>query len=421
MPGVYDLPALYPDELWCSALARYHLRSGNPTMKATLLEIGAAADEKEAMQTNTPYASKIMMRYFETRSDEAGFLNALYQNTLEPFSMRYIPAEKKRLILRSTWDGCEIKRKRMYRSRELPNKYSRFTLYCPECVKEDIERFGEPYWHRQHQILTAPVCLKHRCRLVPIAQPSRSVRIMPPSEAPESAVDRSVTESELEYAKYVKAALDNPFDIHEEPHRGLIVCRLIEGQYITIGAKGDMTFTTKMCSRLLDGMKEKFGHEFVEVFFHYANGFICQRFRKMFLAPNCYATESYLLIAAFLGVPCGRIFESADKNTLFGGAAAKLEEMSKDKYVWRKDEVMQRLGVTAKELSIITKATGIRPCWSAPYRTEKLAKKELLSLRVELTGPEKERIQRHIEELGIYSVSEYVRYCIRKEMEESSR
>lgn len=103
MPGVYDLPALYPDELWCSALARYHLRSGNPTMKATLLEIGAAADEKEAMQTNTPYASKIMMRYFETRSDEAGFLNALYQNTLEPFSMRYIPAEKKRLmfVLRS--------------------------------------------------------------------------------------------------------------------------------------------------------------------------------------------------------------------------------------------------------------------------------------------------------------------------------
>lgn len=34
--------------------------------------------------------------------------------------------------------------------------------FCAECVKEDIEIYGEPYWHREHQILGIKVCPHHQ-------------------------------------------------------------------------------------------------------------------------------------------------------------------------------------------------------------------------------------------------------------------
>lgn len=33
--------------------------------------------------------------------------------------------------------------------------------YCPQCVKEDIERYGEAYWHRIHNLPGMFVCCKH--------------------------------------------------------------------------------------------------------------------------------------------------------------------------------------------------------------------------------------------------------------------
>lgn len=37
--------------------------------------------------------------------------------------------------------------------------------YCPLCVKSDIESKNDIYWHREHQISAATVCIKHKCKL----------------------------------------------------------------------------------------------------------------------------------------------------------------------------------------------------------------------------------------------------------------
>ena len=36
---------------------------------------------------------------------------------------------------------------------------------CPECMKEDIEKFGEPYLHCCHQLRGIQTCYKHKCLL----------------------------------------------------------------------------------------------------------------------------------------------------------------------------------------------------------------------------------------------------------------
>lgn len=37
--------------------------------------------------------------------------------------------------------------------------------FCPVCVSEDYEKYGEPYWHRAHQLPNVTVCHKHHCKL----------------------------------------------------------------------------------------------------------------------------------------------------------------------------------------------------------------------------------------------------------------
>ncbi len=40
---------------------------------------------------------------------------------------------------------------------------TRYFRYCPLCVKEDREKLGETYWHRNHQLIGVNVCPIHKC------------------------------------------------------------------------------------------------------------------------------------------------------------------------------------------------------------------------------------------------------------------
>ena len=45
------------------------------------------------------------------------------------------------------------------------NGYDKYLRYCPLCVQEDEQLFGEPYWHREHQFPSLTVCVKHHVML----------------------------------------------------------------------------------------------------------------------------------------------------------------------------------------------------------------------------------------------------------------
>jgi hypothetical protein len=46
------------------------------------------------------------------------------------------------------------------------NESDSYLKYCPLCVNEDRENYGEAYWHRTHQIRNMKVCPKHNCNLI---------------------------------------------------------------------------------------------------------------------------------------------------------------------------------------------------------------------------------------------------------------
>lgn len=71
--------------------------------------------------------------------------------------------------LLSIMEGEELKDGReKYLTRALGCTWMRkkSLCYCPACAKEEIEKHGEPYWHRKHQLPGVEVCLKHRLKLI---------------------------------------------------------------------------------------------------------------------------------------------------------------------------------------------------------------------------------------------------------------
>ncbi|MCL6598518.1 MAG: TnsD family transposase [Alicyclobacillus macrosporangiidus] len=162
---VICLPAPYPDELLYSVLARYHVRSGNSSYLRTTLDL---------------FGSKTVTAsfYFPTR------LNTLVGNlpvgsplTVEeiidrhsilPYYQPFIPPERVEAIKKEMVcgnHGVNIFRMIGQQASSIPLPSN--LLFCPKCLHEDLERYGEAYWHRVHQLAGIIMCPKHEVTLLP--------------------------------------------------------------------------------------------------------------------------------------------------------------------------------------------------------------------------------------------------------------
>lgn len=81
-----------------------------------------------------------------------------------PQYARFIPlGQKKKALYHLYHDSCDIHHLFPVLPRE---EGERYLWFCPLCVKEDREIYGETYWHRKHQIRNMRICPKHKCMLM---------------------------------------------------------------------------------------------------------------------------------------------------------------------------------------------------------------------------------------------------------------
>ena len=95
---------------------------------------------------------------------------------------------------------------------------SRYIRYCPECAKADREKYGETYWHREHQIPRIRVCPKHRCFLEnsEIAISAKTTPALHDAEnnVPENTETRECnSEREIGFTQYVIDVMHEPIDL----------------------------------------------------------------------------------------------------------------------------------------------------------------------------------------------------------------
>lgn len=146
----------YKDELIYSTIARYHFYSGNVDYKDTIEECFGKRTMIPTLEIggNFEYLAKVLGKKYS--SDDL-----INKHTIMPYYEPFIDEKLKQKTI------DEIKNKGSY------SIYTRLGIiagaickkdsiyYCPVCAKDDIQKHGEPYIHREHQLEGIILCPHH--------------------------------------------------------------------------------------------------------------------------------------------------------------------------------------------------------------------------------------------------------------------
>lgn len=148
----------YPDELFYSICARYHIRNGNLSPKLTLNElfgtttITAVADMPSGLDMLVSSLSKRK----KLDSDKL-----IMENTLFPYYTAFLPEKRTEAVkaaMKGNGGGSIHAMTGIMAGSISVWEYLRF---CPECNRQDIRKYGESYWHRLHQMPGVLFCPIH--------------------------------------------------------------------------------------------------------------------------------------------------------------------------------------------------------------------------------------------------------------------
>lgn len=156
MLGFFPTP--YPDEILYSILARYHIRSGNTSPKLTLTEL---FNSKNTIATvDLPSNLNYLMENIKFISNYQ-VEDLIYKHTLYPFYSVFLPPKRGSQVIESMKAdfGGDIHTRVGIMASSM--KMFRYLRFCPKCLEEDLQNYGEAYWHRIHQTPGVLVCPVH--------------------------------------------------------------------------------------------------------------------------------------------------------------------------------------------------------------------------------------------------------------------
>lgn len=173
----------YKDELVYSSIARYHFYSGNINLKDTL---------EELFRSRTVGASVLFGSRFTILAEQMGrnysVESLLNNHTIYPYYAPFISVQRQQEAI----SKIKVKGNGLYWSLGMASGgicRKDGLYYCSLCANEDIEKYGEPYIHREHQLQGIEYCGQHETQLKKYANELR-------------------TASTLEYIRFNKKIMD---------------------------------------------------------------------------------------------------------------------------------------------------------------------------------------------------------------------
>ena len=151
------IPKIYPDELVYSFFCRYYVHSGCVSHKAALSDIFCKRSDnpsKEFIGHLNADAQKQIEKCYPIK-------DLILEHTMFPQYARFISLpQKEKAMYHFEFDFCDAHHLFAILPRTDADGFLR---YCPLCVGEDRQKYGETYWHRTHQIRNMQICSKHKC------------------------------------------------------------------------------------------------------------------------------------------------------------------------------------------------------------------------------------------------------------------
>lgn len=154
-------PEIYPDELFYSLFSRYYVKSG-------CLSYAQMTDEffenpKERL--DFIFVNRLKLDVVKMLTKDMSWKQTLMEHTLFPYYSRFLSADRKMMALKKLekMEGDYANLLSLTPNRRNQVDYLR---YCPLCVTEHRQKYGETYWSRIHQIPEITVCPIHGCKLL---------------------------------------------------------------------------------------------------------------------------------------------------------------------------------------------------------------------------------------------------------------
>lgn len=159
---IHFFPSGLPDESFYSIVARYHHLSGNPYDRDTLREL---FDKHTIVVTShLPSSIDALVRVLPSGStiDVQAIIN---RHTVFPYYRPFLTARQISLSQTAMKGDSAIGLKTMMGLVASQVGGGNLYRFCHRCVTQDDQRYGQPYWHRAHQLPAVFICHEHQIPL----------------------------------------------------------------------------------------------------------------------------------------------------------------------------------------------------------------------------------------------------------------
>ncbi|MEQ2655251.1 TniQ family protein [Lawsonibacter asaccharolyticus] len=385
-------PTPLPGEWWYSVLCRYHVRSGHSKHATTIGELYGGRPMVHGRLIPGGDCAAIVSRL------PPGILSlheVLICHTLLPYYTRFFSAEKKRQVWHAlcSGHGSGITSVRT----QMPDG-TEGLKYCPVCYHSDTTQYGEPYWHREHQIPLLPLCPTHKVPLVTV--PVKFARL---SEMFLPLVSIRCQEAMAEDTK--------PW---AEPLTDMLMALLCEDYVPTVGYSNlSITlpnagygvdkiskYQAVSVEKIQTAAREYYGEQIYEQYFAKLSAAILARLAKWKLS----SPERYALLAVMGGL---------DAETLFGPTLSTTDPLlekllcyKKTGVVYAKNDLAVKMGIQPGQLDSLAKKYQVKPFW------RQIRQDRNHCIRLLLTDSEYDMLSKGAKENGCAPLAVFVREIV---------
>lgn len=385
-------PTPLPGEWWYSVLCRYHVRSGHSKYATTINELYGGRPMVHGRLIPGGDCAAILS------SLPPGVLSiddVLANHTLLPYYTRFFAADKKLQV----WEALRASKGSGITSvrTQMPDG-TEGLKYCPVCYHSDTTQYGEPYWHREHQIPLLPLCPTHKVPLVtvPVKFARLSEMFLPLVSI---RCQKATTEDTKPWAEPLTDMLMALLCKDHVPTVGYnnLSITLLNAGY---GADKISKYQAMSVEKIQTAARGYYGEQIYGQYFAKLSAAILARLTNWKLS----SPERYALLAVLAGL---------DADTLFGPTLdttdpllEKLLCYKETGVVYAKKDLAVKMGIQPKQLDSLAKKYQVKPFW------RQIRQDRNRCIRLLLTDSEYDIISQVAKESGSGQLAVFVREIV---------
>lgn len=330
-------------------LCRYHIRSGYNKYATTINELYGGRKMVHGRLIPGGDCAAILSNL------PPGVLSiddVLANHTLLPYYTRFFETDKKRQVWNAlrAGHGSGITSIRT----QMPDG-TEGLKYCPTCYLLDTEKYGEPFWHRVHQIPLLPLCPMHQVPLVVV--PAKFTRLsemfLPLVSVRHQKAKHGEKASWMELLTDMLTAMLCKDYAPTVGHNNLHTA-LINAGY---GVDKISKYQTLSVEKIQEAARAYYGNQIYEQYFASLSSAILSRLISWHLS----SPERYALIAVMVGL---------DADTLLGPALdvtdpllERLLHYKNTGIIYGKNDLAAKMGIQPGQLDSLAKKYNVQPYW----------------------------------------------------------